>query len=246
MVRLEHFEHDYATFNRILVAIFVIIFLVAAATMTMYKQTNDPQEAVYMAMELVTHIQIPDDARDHAGLLFLISFIGAVVSIYIVLILINIFFTGRFRKSVEEANTLKKIKQMKDHYIILGGGSLGSGAAKALIDKGETVVVLEKDNEIVQELNHNGVPALEGDSFDREYLSLAGIKRAKAVIACLNHDGDNLLLTLICKEMNPTVKVIAEATMEKYVTQMKKVGADRVVLPKKIGGVYMAEVAMSL
>ncbi|GEM_PF-5808076 len=246
MVQLEHFEHDYLTFRRILVAIFVIIFLVVSAAAVMYQQTNDPRESVFKAMELVTHISIPSEAKEAAGVLFLISFFGAIVSIYIILILINIFFTGRFKKSVEEARTLKKIKQMKDHYVILGGGSLGGSVAKALMAKGKTVVVLEKDNETVTELNHSGIPTLEGDCFDREFLDLVGLRRARAAVACLKHDGDNLLLTMICKEMNPKIKVIVEATMEKYVAQMKKIGADRVVLPRKIGGTYMAEVAASL
>jgi voltage-gated potassium channel len=197
-------------------------------------------------MQLVTHIDIPMESKDAAAALFLLSFLGAVVSIYIILILINIFFTGRFKKSVEEARTLKKIQQMKDHYVILGGGSLGASVARALLDKGRQAVVLEKDNETAVELNHQGIPTLEGDCFDREYLETVGVKKARTVVACLNHDGDNLLLTLICKEMNPKVKVIVEATMEKYVGQMKKVGADRVVLPRKIGGTYMAEVAATM
>lgn len=246
MVQLEHFEHDYATFNRILVAIFVMIFLVAAGTMVMYQQTNDSRESVFKAMELVTHINIPLEAKNAAGVLFLLSFFGAITSVYIILIIINIFFTGRFKKSIEEANTLKKIKQMKDHYVILGGGSLGESVAKALQAKGKTVVVLEKDNEVVAELNHQDIATVEGDCFDRDFLNLVGIKRAKVVVACLKQDGDNLLLTLICKEMNPKVKVIVEATREKYVTEMKKIGADRVVLPRKIGGTYMAEVAAAM
>lgn len=246
MVRLEHLEHDYATFNRILVAIFVLIFLVFAGSLVIYKETNDARESVFQAMQLVTHVEIPRGSTDAAALLFLISFFGAVVSVYVILILINVFFSGRFKKSIEEAKILKQIKQMKDHYIILGGGSLGESVAKALMEKGKQVVVLEKDNENVAELNQEGIPTVEGDCFDRHFLETVGIKKAKVVVACLKDDGGNLLLTLICKEMNPSVKVVVEATMEKYVPQMKKIGADRVVLPRKIGGTYMAEVAAEL
>ena len=245
MVKLEQFQHDYATFRRIFVTIVLMILLIGTGAYFFYQESGNIQGAVVQSMELVTHTEIPK-GEANSGLMFVLSFGGAVLSVYIILVIINIFYTGRFKKGLEEARILKKIKKMTNHYVVLGGGSLGTSVAASLAEKGKDVVVLEADNERVTELNHKGVPALEGDCFDREYLETIGVSRAHMVLCCLNDDGDNLLTTLIVKEMNPNAKIIAEATYEKYAVELRKAGADRVIVPRKISGSYMAEVASTL
>jgi len=246
MVNIRSIEHDYATLRKISFSIIGIVILIGIGTYLLYGETGNIKESVYVSTELITHIGIPQEASANAGLLFLLSVAGAILSVYIIIVLIDIFYTGKFKKSLEEAKILKKITKMKDHYVILGGGSLGESVAKSLKNKGKNVVVIEADNERVAELNHKGIPSLEGDCFDREYLETAGIGKAKMAITCLNDDGDNLLATMLVKEMNKNIKVIAEATFEKYGEQLKKVGADRVVVPRKISGSYMAEIAGGL
>lgn len=245
MVRLEQFQHDYATFKRIFITLLLMVMLIGTGAYFLYKDSGNIQGAVVQSMELVTHIKIPK-GEVHGGIMFLLSFGGAVLSIYIILVLINIFYTGRFKKGLEEARILKKIKKMTDHYIVLGGGSLGTSVAASLAEKGMKVIVLEADNEKVIELNHKGIPALEGDCFDREYLQTVGVPKARMILCCLNDDGDNLLTTIIAKEMNPEIKVVAEATFEKFAVELRKAGADRVIVPRKISGSYMAEVAAGL
>jgi voltage-gated potassium channel len=245
MVKLEQFQHDYATFRRIFVTIVLLVLLIGIGSYVIYQDTGNIQGAVVRSMELVTHVEVPR-GEPHSGLMFVLSFGGAILSVYIILVIINIFYTGRFKKGLEEARILKKIKKMTDHYVILGGGSLGTSVAASLKEKGKDVVVLEADNERVNELNHKGIAALEGDCFDREYLETVGLPKARMVMCCLNDDGDNLLTTLIAKDMNPNAKVVAEATFEKFAVELRKAGADRVIVPRKISGSYMAEVAVGL
>lgn len=244
MVNFDNWKEDSATFRKIFFAVVALIALVGIAAWLLFTQTQNWGSALIGAMELVFHTEFPM-GNPNVAWLFVISVFGAVMSIYILIVIIDIFFMGRFTKSIEEAKNMKKMQKLENHYIILGGGSLGTAVAKSLHEKGKKLIVIEADNERVNELNHQGLLALEGDCFEREYLNAAGILKARMVIACLNDDGDNLLVTLLSKEMNPHVKVIAEATMDKYAQQLKKVGADRVIVPRKISGAYIAEIASS-
>ena len=244
MVSFAQWKEDAVTFRKIFFAVVILIVLVGVAAWLIFSQTANWGSALIDAMELVFHTEFPAD-NPYVAWLFVISVLGAVMSIYILIVIIDIFFMGRFTKSMEEARNMKKMQKLENHYIILGGGSLGTAVARALQEKGKKLIVIEADNERVNELNHQGILALEGDCFEREYLNAAGILKARMVIACLNDDGDNLLVTLLAKEMNPGVKVVAEATLDKYAQQLKKVGADRVIVPSKISGAYIAEIASS-
>lgn len=235
-----HDEKD--VLKKIAISIIALVVLIAVGTFYLYEKTGNVKFSLFESMKLVTHLQM-GIGGNVSLIFFLLSFLGAVLSLYILVTLISIFFTDRLKKNMKEAKIMKEMASLKDHYIILGGGSLGASVARSLKEKGKQVVIIEADNERVSGLNDEGILALEGDCFEKVYLEKAQIKTAKVVIACLNDDGDNLLATLLAKQMNQGVKVIAEATYEKYVNHLKKVGADEVIVPRDISGVYIAKMA---
>ncbi len=232
-------DKDVATLKKIIISLLLLVGLLAAGTFLFFRQTGNLPQSLLKAVKLVLHV----DPGSGGAVMFLLSVAGAIISIYVIMVIINIFYTDKLKKSIEEARLLKKISKLKDHYIICGGGSLGFSVGRALVKKGMSVVAIEADNERVSELNNAGILAFEGDCFEKSYLEKVQIKKAKMVIACLNDDGDNLLVTLLVKEMNPDVRVIAEATFEKYITQLKRAGADQVIVPREISGIYIAKVA---
>lgn len=231
-----------ATTKKVAVSIIALIALLAGATMLLNEQEKNPATAFSHAVNMVLHLGIPEGAEEN-GFLVLFSIAGAVVTVYLILIFISALYTNAIKKGLKEAKLVKKIQELSNHYIICGGGSLGFSVGTALVKRGLPAIVIDTDNERVAELNAADVSAIEGDCFDKECLRKAGVMKAKTVIACLNDDGDNVLVTMLVKEMNPNVKVIAEATYEKYVNQLKRAGADEVVLPREIGGMYIAKLA---
>jgi voltage-gated potassium channel len=245
MVSFTEIAKDGGVFKKIAFSILLLVGMIGAAASIIYQSTGNIRLAVTRAMSIVAHIEIPQSQG--AFWLFILSVGGAVVSIYIVLILIDILYSGKLFKAAQEGKHLKQLHNMKNHAIICGGGSLGTSVARRLNkSKKKDVVVIESDNERVRELTHEGLLAVEGDCFDKTYLAAMGVRRARVLVACLNDDGDNLLVTLLAKELNPKIKIIAEATFEKYVTQMQKAGADVVIVPRDIGGKYMADVAVEI
>jgi len=71
-------------------------------------------------------------------------------------------------------------------------------------------------------------------------LRAAGIERARALVAGLDTDADNLYLTLSGRTLNPALFIVARARDESSDAKLRRAGADRVVNPQAIGGARIA------
>ena len=75
----------------------------------------------------------------------------------------------------------------------------------------------------------------QGDATAEHTLEEAGLNRAHAVVACVNSDADNVLLTLTSKGLQPGITVVARAKADENESKLRRAGADRVILPSSIG-----------
>lgn len=77
--------------------------------------------------------------------------------------------------------------------IIIGGGRVGRALATRLERRGEYVVIVEIDDEVVERARSDGFTVYEGDGSDTETLREAGIEDAKRLITVTGDDDINLL-----------------------------------------------------
>lgn len=82
--------------------------------------------------------------------------------------------------------------------------------------------------------------AVGGFSEFQRTLEEASIGTAEGLAACLADDGDNLLVCLTARELNPSLATVARAYNEESMRQLKRAGADHVISPTLTGGVRMA------
>ncbi len=79
--------------------------------------------------------------------------------------------------------------------IVCGGGTVGYHLAQELLDRGNEVVVLEKNAVRARELHAElGGMVLAHDACEGRWLQEAGVKRAQLVCAMTGHDEDNLII----------------------------------------------------
>ncbi|MBN1437154.1 MAG: potassium channel protein [Sedimentisphaerales bacterium] len=149
---------------------------------------------------------------------------------------------GRIKKYFQLKTFLKRIKKMDQHYIICGIKDIGVFAAKELEDTKRSFVVVEQDTNAIASL-HQEIPSLvwlEGDATDDNVLEQAGIKRAKAIIAAMDDDKENLYLVLAAKELNPSIEIAAKFNSPKARKKLAAAGAKHLVCPYRIGGLRIA------
>jgi voltage-gated potassium channel len=137
----------------------------------------------------------------------------------------------------------KEIAGIRDHVIVCGFGRVGRNTWKELKAEDTEAVVIERDPELVASAEAMGALVVAGDATKDDALAAAGIDRARALIACVQLDADNLVIVLSAKNRNPSLRVVARAVEADAEEKLRLAGADRVVLPQKVGAQRLAALA---
>ena len=149
---------------------------------------------------------------------------------------------GRLKKYFLYKKHLKRIKKMHQHYIICGVKDIGIFAAQELHQTKRPFVVID-DSPGALEALRQAIPtltSLEGDATDDQVLLQAGIQKARALVACLDNDKENLYLVLAAKELNRTLQIAAKFNSPRTRPKLLSAGASCVVSPNMIGGLRIA------
>ena len=173
------------------------------------------------------------------GQLFTIGLIlvGVGTVLYTLGVLIEALIEGELLDLFERRRMERKIDQMQDHVIVCGWGRVGKAIARYVGAESGQVVVIERNEDRLEGTN---IEFVHGDATDDAVLRAAGIDRAKALVAALDTDADNLYVTLSAKSLRPSIFVVARARAAASEEKLLRGGADRVVNPQDIGGARMA------
>ncbi|WP_339338479.1 MULTISPECIES: potassium channel family protein [unclassified Croceitalea] len=136
-----------------------------------------------------------------------------------------------------------KINRLSNHVIVCGYGRNGKQAAEKLKAYNKPFVIIEKDKEII-EANEDEVLFVEGDVNEDEVLLEAGIDRAQYLVTALPDDAVNLFVVLSARQMNEGLFIISRASQVNSIKKLEFAGADKVIMPDKIGGDHMASLVV--
>jgi voltage-gated potassium channel len=151
---------------------------------------------------------------------------------------------GRLSGLLAERRTQRMINGLSDHHVICGFGRVGRQIARDLRAARQRFVVIDDNPENREIADELGAPFLEGRPSDDETLRRAGIDRARAVLACMDSDAENIFTTLTARELRPEITIVARASVEDSEKKLKRAGADRVISPYKASGTEMARLAL--
>jgi len=136
----------------------------------------------------------------------------------------------------------KKLKDLKDHYIVCGYGRMGKIIVRELNHEHLSFVVIEKNTEMSNE--KEDILIIQGDATKDETLKKAAIERAKCLISVLPTDAENLFVVLSARGLNPNLLIVARAGEEGSGRKLLRAGADKVVSPYHIGGLRIAHTVL--
>lgn len=133
----------------------------------------------------------PEGASLLAGTVFLV-------------ILLTVVLEGGFARQIAE-----KLDVIPMRVLIIGGGRVGKELAERLEDRGENVVILERDDGVAKERRSEGFTVRTSNGTDVEDLRAAGAESAKTVLAATGDDDTNLLVAQLVRAKFQTEDVIA-------------------------------------
>lgn len=201
-------------------------------------------DALYMTVITVSTVGFREVSElGSAGKLFTVGLIigGVVSATYAAVSMTEFIVEGHLRQIVERRRMERMLNGLRDHVIICGFGRVGRHLAAELLREGVPFVVIDADDGKVGEAEGLDYPVVHGDATEEHVLEEAGIDRAGAVIACVNTDADNVLLTLTAKGMQPELTVIGRIKADENESKLIRAGADRVIAPSTIGGKRIAQ-----
>lgn len=137
----------------------------------------------------------------------------------------------------------RDIDRLDQHVIVAGFGRVGSHTWAALHAEGIPTVVVESNTDAVRAAHDAGAQVIEGDATHNEVLEAAGITRARALIACVREDSDNLVIVLSAKSRRSDLAVISRANEVESRDKLRLAGADRIVSPQLVGAHRLAALA---
>lgn len=126
-------------------------------------------------------------------------------------------------------------------FVIIGLGRFGTEAAKRLCQAGGEVLVVDNSAELVQQISNDVTQAVVADARDKEVLRALGVKDFDcAVVAIGDSLADSVLATMNLKELGVPY-IVCKAHDETHREVLKKLGADRVVIPEKENAARLAK-----
>lgn len=116
------------------------------------------------------------------------------------------------------------------YVIIVGGGLVGYYLARALLQIGHEVTIIEQNPDTYETVSQQiDCPVVFGDGSATGILERAGASRANLLCAVTNHDQDNLIACQVAKYRFGIPKTIARVKNPKSETVMRRLGVDTTV-----------------
>ncbi len=122
-----------------------------------------------------------------------------------------------------------------DEIVIVGGGEVGYQSARLLEERALRPRLIEQDPErarwLAEQLPKTVV--MEHDATDTEFLSREHVDEADIIVAALESDEKNLLVSVLAKRLGVD-RVIAVVDSSDYVTVFEEIGIDVAINPRLV------------
>ncbi|MCK4852013.1 MAG: TrkA family potassium uptake protein [Candidatus Omnitrophica bacterium] len=131
-------------------------------------------------------------------------------------------------------------------FAVIGLGRFGSSVARTLAEKGQEVIAVDKNEELVRDSMDLVTKAICLDATDEKVMRSLGIQNVDVAICGIGTNIEaSILVTLLLKELGvPTI--VCKAVSGPHKRVLKKIGASRVVLPERDMGSKISSMLISM
>jgi voltage-gated potassium channel len=197
-------------------------------------------DATYQTVTTITTVgfrELQDFNNAEQWFTIAIIITGVSTVLYTFTLTVQLVVEGELGNFVGRRMMDREINKMSGHTIVCGWGRVGRAVADDLVEAGQSVVIVDIDTERLADVPY---PTVVGDATLDSTLRAAGIERARALIAALEGDAENLFVTLSARAIVPDLFIVARARQDESVPKLANAGADRVVNPQELGAARMA------
>jgi Trk K+ transport system NAD-binding subunit len=110
--------------------------------------------------------------------------------------------------------------------VIVGGGQVGLAVARALKAREVVVHVVEREAAVEAAIAEEVDRVIIGDAADPSVLLEAGLATASSVVLTCHDDSTNLYLAVLCRTLNPDLRIISRIMRAHNLAPIMRAGAD--------------------
>jgi len=128
-----------------------------------------------------------------------------------------------------------RVEGLRDHVVLVGFGVAGRLAARALVDAGVPIVVLELNATNVRAGRELGLPVFYADATSEEALRHAHVEDAREVVLLMNDPGASFRVIECVRRVAPGVPLLVRTRYQADRPALAALGVERVVVEETEG-----------
>jgi voltage-gated potassium channel len=199
------------------------------------------QESFFRTLQTLAFIFSDESTIYERFMEVFLAIVGVFLVWWVLWSIADMLLEGDLRKYLKMKFYSSKVRHMKKHIIIVGGGRIGEEISRVLTAKKKSFLIIESDSKVVSSLKKKSYTVLEGDALNEEALKKANIATASKLIISLPKTENNILITLTAKELNPKLEIHARCENVSLVSKLKRAGANVVTVPEIVAADKIAK-----
>lgn len=134
---------------------------------------------------------------------------------------------------------------MKKTIAVLGLGKYGISLAKSMYEMGADVLVVDNDHDKLKDIEGFCTAAVCADLTNEDEVEMLGLKNMDIVaVAMAGNLSASIMSVAVAKELNVPL-IVAKSSSDRMTSILKKIGADKVIVPEEYGGEQSARILAS-
>lgn len=202
-------------------------------------------DALYMTVITLTTVgygELPHPLSAAGRVFTMFLLLGGVFSLFYTMTeLIRVVISGEVQQLLGRQLMERNLAAVRDHVIVCGYGRMGRYVCRDFSRQELPFVLIDRNPELQSGFKLPGGIALVGDGTSDDVLKQAGVDRAKALVAVLPSDADNLYVVMSARLLNARLLIVSRAETEEAEKKLLRAGADRVVAPYALGAGKVAQ-----
>ena len=118
-------------------------------------------------------------------------------------------------------------------YVVIGLGRFGTELATRLYARGEEVMVIDTDDQLIDTIADKVTRAVAADARDLDVLTKLGVENFEHAVVAVGSDlASSALITMNLKSLNVPY-ILCKAHDDTYREILERLGADKVIIPER-------------
>ena len=134
---------------------------------------------------------------------------------------------------------------MKKSIAVLGLGKYGMSLAQSLYEMGSDVLIVDIDEERLKEVAPYSTSAICADLSNEDEVKHLGLKNLDIVVVAMGGNLAASIMSVAVANEEGVPLIVAKSSSDRMTSILKKIGADKVIIPEEYGGRQSARILTS-